>query len=165
MSLKEVSCLVLIVCFIAAPNGASAACGSLSNPYGSRPKNTKNNVWNTRTKFVVHRLNKCLSATNSCSTYASDSMSDHPGNAADCFPGRAGVKATGQKKLDGDGLAAWAIENAISLKIKYVIWFKRIWSVERRSEGWRTCGTTKATCYGGSDVTQGHSDHVHISVY
>jgi hypothetical protein len=117
MSLTVFTCFALIICFIAIPNGASAACVSLSNPYGSRPKNTKSNVWNPRKKFVVGRMKQCLSATYSCSTYASDSTSDHPGNAADCFPGRAGVMATGINRLNGDRLAAWAIKNAVPLKI------------------------------------------------
>jgi hypothetical protein len=68
MSLKVVACFVLIVCFVAIVDGASAACVSLSNPYESRTKNTKSNVWNPRTKFVVGRMKQCLSATHSCST-------------------------------------------------------------------------------------------------
>jgi hypothetical protein len=164
MTSKIFSCLCFIACVVMAPNGVSGACGSLSNPYPSHPKKTVKNAWNPRTTFIVNSMKKCLTASYRCTTYAGGSDSDHPGNAADCFPGTAGVKATGQNKIDGDKLAAWAKENAVPLKIKYVIWCKRIWSVERASEGWRTCGTSKATCYGGPAITLAHYDHVHISV-
>jgi hypothetical protein len=148
-----------------APNGVSGACGSLSNPYPSYPKDTDGNVWNPRTTFVVNSLKECLTASYSCSTYASGSDTDHPGNAADCFPGPAGVEATGQDLINGDSLAEWAIANAVTLEINYVIWNRSIWSVERRTEGWRRCGTSQAKCYGGPAVTKAHLDHVHISVY
>jgi hypothetical protein len=53
---------------------------------------------------------------------------------------------------NGDGLAAYAQANAARLGVTYVIWNRRIWSVGRADEGWRTY-------YGVSP----HTDHVHVS--
>lgn len=52
----------------------------------------------------------------------------------------------------GDALAAYVIANAASLGVTYVIWYRRIWSVARASEGWRP--------YSGDSE---HTDHVHVS--
>lgn len=57
----------------------------------------------------------------------------------------------------GDRLAAYARSHAQELGIDYVIWWQRIWSVARASEGWRPMADR-----GG--VTENHRDHVHISV-
>lgn len=55
-------------------------------------------------------------------------------------------------KQQGDGLAAYAHANAGRLNIYYIIWWRKIWNVERASEGWRS--------YSGANP---HTDHVHIS--
>lgn len=55
-------------------------------------------------------------------------------------------------KAKGDALAAYVVANAASLGITYVIWYRRIFSVARASEGWRPYS-------GDSD----HTDHVHVS--
>lgn len=52
----------------------------------------------------------------------------------------------------GDALAAFAIGNTSRLKITYVIWYRRIWTTARASEGWRP--------YSGISP---HTNHVHIS--
>lgn len=52
----------------------------------------------------------------------------------------------------GDGIAAYAMSNAARLGVTYIIWDRRIWSVERAAEGWRPY-------YGVSP----HTDHVHVS--
>lgn len=52
----------------------------------------------------------------------------------------------------GDALAAYVVANASSLGITYVIWYRRIFSVARASEGWRP--------YSGDSE---HTDHVHVS--
>lgn len=67
--------------------------------------------------------------------------------------------------LLGDKIVAWAIANQTQLGIKYVIWQAQIWSVQRASEGWRSCGTAAAGCYNGPDDTAAHRDHVHVSVF
>lgn len=46
---------------------------------------------------------------------------------------------------------------AARLQVRYVIWDGKIWSVARSSEDWRTYT-------GGSGVTGGHYDHVHVSI-
>ena len=62
----------------------------------------------------------------------------------------------------GTEIAEWAQANAEGLGITYIIWRKQLWSVQRASEGWRTCGVT-ASCYSGSDPSAAHLDHVHLS--
>lgn len=75
--------------------------------------------------------------------------SDHPhGKALDFM-----VRGT-----PGDQLAAFAMQNAKRMKIKYIIWKQHIWSVGRAGEGWR-----KMEDRGGA--TANHFDHVHISYY
>lgn len=53
----------------------------------------------------------------------------------------------------GDKLANWARQNAKSLGIEYIIWYRRIWNIKRDNEGWRA--------YHGTPNP--HTDHVHIS--
>jgi murein DD-endopeptidase MepM/ murein hydrolase activator NlpD/endonuclease/exonuclease/phosphatase family metal-dependent hydrolase len=60
-------------------------------------------------------------------------------------------------KAQGDRLAAYAKANASKLGIDYIIWYQRIWSVARASEGWRPMEDR-----GGA--TENHLDHVHINV-
>lgn len=67
--------------------------------------------------------------------------SDHP-------KGLATDMMTSSKSV-GDKLAAYAVRNAKALGIKYVIWWKRIWTPD---EGWHDYD-------GPSD----HTDHVHLS--
>ena len=147
------------------PPPSSGTCGSLRNPHKSgRNKNT-GGTWNPITKFVVKKLKACFPGKiTECTTRNAGPKSDHAGNAADCFPDKFGVVARGQEKKDGDKMAAWLVKNARSLKVKYVIWYARIWSQARSREGWRKCGTSAAGCYGGSDPTLAHKDHIHVSV-
>lgn len=56
-------------------------------------------------------------------------------------------------KAVGDKLAVWARQNASSLGIEYIIWWRRIWNIRRDSEGWRH--------YTGTPNP--HTDHVHVS--
>ena len=60
-------------------------------------------------------------------------------------------------RAQGDRLAAYAQAHASELGIDYIIWYQRIWSVARASEGWRPMEDR------GSD-TENHRDHVHINV-
>ncbi|MGL5830495.1 MAG: M23 family metallopeptidase [Angustibacter sp.] len=64
------------------------------------------------------------------------------------------MNAAGKKT--GSELAAYAQTNAASLSVAYIIWYQRIWSVDRASEGWRPMADR-------GDATQNHLDHVHIS--
>lgn len=75
--------------------------------------------------------------------YAS-TWGEHPkGLAVDFFVG----------KSQGDQLASYARANAGQLNVTYIIWWRRIWSVQRADEGWRTY------TYTGNP----HTDHVHVS--
>uniref|UniRef100_A0A7S1TB59 Peptidoglycan binding-like domain-containing protein n=1 Tax=Compsopogon caeruleus TaxID=31354 RepID=A0A7S1TB59_9RHOD len=137
--------------------GSSTSCSGLSNPYPLASRGTSAR-WNPIAQFVVSKLGTCFPGKLSCSTYVSSrTTSDHPGNAADCFPGPGGVQASGQDLIDGNQIAAWLIANAATLKVRYVIWQNQIWNIRRASEGWRYQGKV--------GITDGHYDHIHISVY
>ena len=49
----------------------------------------------------------------------------------------AGLVDVHDALVQGDRLAAYAKTNAQKLGIDYIIWYQRIWSVARASEGWR----------------------------
>ncbi|MFD4668888.1 peptidase inhibitor family I36 protein [Lentzea sp. NPDC058450] len=87
------------------------------------------------------------------------STSNHnTGNALDCTISSAiGSYPSEAQKAQGWKLAYWLQKYAAALDVRYVIWQGKIWSVARASEGWRTYT-------GGSGVTGGHYDHVHVSV-
>lgn len=75
--------------------------------------------------------------------------SDHPlGLALDYMVG--GNKAT------GEALANYMQANASKFGVKYIIWYQRIWNVERSGEGWRAMEDR-------GSVTANHMDHVHVS--
>jgi hypothetical protein len=75
--------------------------------------------------------------------------SDHPlGLALDFM--------VGSEKIKGDNIAAYCAKNAQALKVTYVIWYQKIFSVERASEGWRDMEDRGST-------TANHMDHVHVS--
>ena len=58
-------------------------------------------------------------------------------------------------------MAAWVQAHAEELHVLYIIWYNRIWNPSRDGSvpwsQWRS--------YGGSGVTLGHYDHVHVSVH
>lgn len=55
----------------------------------------------------------------------------------------------------GDAMAAYAKAHASELGVMYAIWNRRIWSVQRNREGWRS--------YHGTPNP--HTDHVHLSFF
>lgn len=64
-------------------------------------------------------------------------------------------------KAMGNAIASFAKTFARQLGVMYVIWNKRIWSVQRSSEGWRPY-----TRYGSSgSPSQMHTNHVHVSLF
>ncbi|SFB69808.1 hypothetical protein SAMN04487968_10111 [Nocardioides terrae] len=69
------------------------------------------------------------------------------GNALD-------VMVYGDKAL-GDRIADWAHEHAAELDVYDLIWWDRIWTPVRSSEGWRDYGDH-------GSATANHMDHVHI---
>ncbi|WP_090073153.1 peptidase inhibitor family I36 protein [Lentzea flaviverrucosa] len=87
------------------------------------------------------------------------STSNHnTGNALDCTISNAiGSYPSEAQKAQGWKLSYWLQKYAAALDVRYVIWQGKIWSVARASEGWRTYT-------GGSGVTGGHYDHVHVSI-
>jgi hypothetical protein len=80
-------------------------------------------------------------------------------------PGDDGFHGTGQA-LDsmisnstvGWAMAKWARANASKLGVSEVIYYQKIWTVQRSSEGWRSMPDR-------GDATANHFDHVHVSVY
>ena len=69
------------------------------------------------------------------------------GNALD-------VMVYGDKAL-GDRIAAWAQDHEAELDLYDLIWYDRIWTPVRSSEGWRDYGDH-------GSATANHMDHVHI---
>ncbi len=76
----------------------------------------------------------------------------HPSGLAGDFM----VPLTSAGKAQGERLATYAKDHARELGIDYIIWYQRIWSVSRASEGWRPMEDR-------GDATQNHHDHVHIN--
>lgn len=62
-------------------------------------------------------------------------------------------------KAKGDSLANYVRANASAYGVTYVIWWGKIWSVARNSEGWRDYKSPT----GLTTVTALHQDHVHVS--
>lgn len=56
-------------------------------------------------------------------------------------------------KAVGDHLSRWLVQHAPDLGIQRVIWYREVWDVPRRDEGWRH--------YTGSSP---HTDHVHVEL-
>jgi len=71
--------------------------------------------------------------------------------------GRALDIMTSDKPL-GDAIAAFLQSHASELHLFDVIWWDRIWTPERASEGWRGYGNH-------GSATANHMDHVHVSTY
>jgi len=96
--------------------------------------------------------------------HAWNPTSDHPlGRACDVFPGKGGVLPTAAQKARGDALVAALQASAKQTGVHYLIWYGRIWDIERAHEGWRTYNG--GGVYDPHDITGGHYDHIHISVY
>jgi len=77
----------------------------------------------------------------------------HPAGLAADFM----VSLTPAGKAQGDALVAYAQAHATELGIDYIIWYQRIWSVERAAEGWRRMEDR-------GSATENHLDHPHINV-
>lgn len=58
----------------------------------------------------------------------------------------------------GPAIAAYARSNARALGVSQVIYYRRIWTVQRGSEGWRPMPDR-------GSPTANHEDHVHVTVY
>ena len=58
----------------------------------------------------------------------------------------------------GWDIANWTRANAAKLGVSEVIYYQKIWTVQRSSEGWRPMSDR-------GSATANHYDHVHVSVY
>jgi len=61
-----------------------------------------------------------------------------------------------QKATKGDRIASFAKRHHRQLNVTYVIWYQRIWSVDRPRAGWRRMEDR-------GSLTANHRDHVHVS--
>ncbi len=102
------------------------------------------------TQYLADTLGTLFGITTIYGWRPTDPYPDHPsGRAADFMVYR--------DRALGDRLAGYAQTHAARLSISYIIWYQRIWSVERASEGWRPMPDR------GGD-TANHKDHVHITI-
>jgi hypothetical protein len=69
------------------------------------------------------------------------------------------INATSRAR--GDRIANYLVANYRRLNVKYIVWNERIWSAERKSEGWRAYRYPGANA---SDPTLAHRDHIHLSI-
>ncbi|GAA0547549.1 hypothetical protein GCM10010172_31680 [Paractinoplanes ferrugineus] len=134
------------------------------NPDGSWPKEpcsirpdptTGSGCLTPRTLHLVQQAEAAGFPKPGC--YRVDDHGEHPQGRACDFMMTSGGEASGAQKACGDAMAVWAVANADRLGIKYVIWFRRIWT---RSEGWHAYNNP----FGGDDPSGWHTNHVHISL-
>ena len=78
-------------------------------------------------------------------------------------PRKGGVLPTAAQKATGDALAADLQAGAAQTGVHYLIWYGQIWSVDHPDDGWRPYNG--GGVYDPGDITGGHYDHLHISVY
>jgi hypothetical protein len=138
--------------------GASGGC-SVPDPSGTGGCVTPALAWLIRQvqERFGHLPVACWSAR------GGDPYSDHPkGRACDYTIGRIGIYPAAAEVQHGWALATWLRTNADGLHINYVIWQGRIWSRVHDAEGWRPY--TGGGHYAYTGPTNGHYDHVHVSV-
>ena len=87
-----------------------------------------------------------------------DGPSDHPsGHACDfVMSSPLGTMPTPEYLAHGWALCNYLIDNADRLRVKYVIWQKRIWELGEWDDYRR---------YSNGNLTEDHYDHVHLSLY
>ncbi|MFI2271942.1 MULTISPECIES: coiled-coil domain-containing protein [Catenuloplanes] len=93
------------------------------------------------------------------SCYRPGGGGEHPrGRACDFAAASDGfedVNARGGDREYGDRLAAYLVDNADSLGVLYVIWYRQIWMP---GNGWRSYS-------GRGSPSATHTNHVHVSLY
>lgn len=77
----------------------------------------------------------------------------HPSGLAADFM----VPLTPAGRRQGDRLATYTQTHARELGVDYIIWYQRIWSADRPSDGWRPMQDR-------GSASENHRDHVHINV-
>ncbi|MCE0540392.1 lytic transglycosylase domain-containing protein [Kineosporia rhizophila] len=114
--------------------------------------------------LVTHLRNSGWNQVTCWDEHAWNPTSDHPlGRACDITIGRLGRRPNISEQAQGDQLAAQLQAAAPALGINYLIWAGQIWSTERSNEGWRPYGG--GGVYDPGDITGGHYDHIHASMY
>ena len=102
---------------------------------------------------------------------AVDRCEDKFGLIGQTYNGHGGDKDGGKEysadfwttsKSKHDEVFNWTIANAVSLGVKYVISWNRIWSQERASEGVRNY-ERDANDDGIIDDSEAHENHVHVT--
>jgi hypothetical protein len=101
-----------------------------------------------------------------------DGTYEHPrGRACDFMITAGGNLPDTARRVHGTAMAEWHMNNATNFNLLYVIWYGKIWSVDRDGtpkpwSQWRTYTTGGNACSSPSScgVTAGHYDHVHVSV-
>jgi hypothetical protein len=128
----------------ASPSTGSAASGALSD--APCPDGSVENGLKPETVRLYRAL--CHAFPQVKTFYGLGSRSEHDtGNAIDAM-------VYGDKAL-GDRIAAWAQAHAAALDLYDLIWYDRIWTPVRSSEGWRDYGDH-------GSATANHMDHVHL---
>jgi hypothetical protein len=142
------------------PGGAFAAqtCSVIPDP------TTDRGCLTPRMAALAAQLTAQKRSLSCWDAHAWNPSSDHPlGKACDVFPGPGGVLPTAAQKTDGDALAAALQASAKQTGIHYLIWYGRIWSIDHDAQGWQPYNG--GGVYDPADITGGHYDHIHISVY
>jgi hypothetical protein len=144
-----------------------------ANPY---PPQEVRTGWTPRMRYVVDQVETRF-AVGACGGEATGSNvghvpgSDHyTGNAADCMTTTIGTISTGPARQLGDAVADWLVRYGATLRLKYVIWYGRIYDFETSRPSWQpycNSGLTASQCANptpGTVTTLQHYDHVHISM-
>ncbi|GAA0479922.1 hypothetical protein Aca07nite_87610 [Actinoplanes capillaceus] len=153
------------------PFGAGFGCSAIGvaspaprNPDGSWPEEacsvvpdptTGRGCLTPRTLNLVQQTTADGWPTPNC--YRVDDHGEHPKGRACDYMMTSGGEATDEQRARGDALSSWAVANASNLGIKYVIWYRMIWTDD---DGWHPYNNP----FGGNDPSGWHTNHVHISM-
>lgn len=132
------------------------------NPHGPATSQAPNLT--PRTKHIIGQVDAAFGRDvvqcdpSAYRPYEGATSNHNTGNASDCTVGNdIGEYPNNAQRANGWKVAKWLRQHADALNVHYVIWDGKIWSVAKSGQGWREYT-------GGSGVTAGHYDHVHISV-
>lgn len=146
-------------------NGGPASAYSGDNPDHLVDDPTTDGHITERSASVLAQVLKNFPDSRwSCWSERAGTKSEHPlGRACDgTFGNSIGTAATGPALDFGWKVTSWLEDNAETLGVEYLIWQGRIWSVARRSEGWRPYDGVGM--HDANSVTGGHYDHLHFTV-
>lgn len=165
--IKSRAAAIAILLFVGAllqiPSTPSASA-ALPNPM---PQIGKLTFYTAQGQLVIKRRWGCTSTRKVCvriiegysKLHGGGVKSDHAkGKAVDAMVSKMGTRPNAAHKAMGDQIANYFVKNYASLRVNYVIWNGRIWSVQKKSLGWRPYKNQY-----GSSITHRHIDHVHIS--